>query len=278
MHAGEWSCKDGILQQTPWRRVALGAFCATFAGMMLAGCAAQPLARRNPIDPWQGMNRAVWKFNDVIYRRVARPVGHAYTKVTPHILRTGVSNFLDNLLYPTVAVNDLLQGKPRGFAIDTGRFVLNTTLGLGGLLDPATRAGLVRRDNDFGRSLGTWAVRSGPYLVLPILGPSDVRDALGKIPDVFLTPIHYVNDNTIRYGYYGIDLLNTDVRTVIPAYEFLESQHPFDPYAFARNVYLQHRYYLIHGQSSEETPEKELEKLLKGTDSGDDAHPKPNAH
>ncbi len=232
-------------------------------GAMLAGCTTVPPARRDPRDPWQGMNRAIWKFNGVVYRRVAKPVGHVYTKVTPHFVRVGISNFIDNLRYPTVAVNDLLQGKVGGFTIDTGRFVMDTTLGLGGLLDPATSAGLAKRDNDFGRTLGTWGIAPGPYLVLPLLGPSDVRDALGKGTDTFASPAYYVNDTAIKYGYYGIDVLDTDVRVVIPSYELLESMHPFDPYAFARNAYLQHRRYLIHGPLTEEQQQKELERELK---------------
>jgi len=148
-------------------------------------------------------------------------------------------------------------------------------VGVGGLFDPASSAGLEKHDNDFGRTLGTWGVHPGPYLVLPFLGPSDVRDTLGKVPDGFLSPINYINDNTAHYSVYGLSLLDADARTLLPAYELLESQNPYDLYAFARNAFLQHREYLIHGTSekSEEEQEEELEKSLEEPGRGNTPNP-----
>src|SRR3569833_3077546 len=134
--------------------------------LTLLGCAAAP-AKKDPRDPWERVNRSTYKFNDTLDKAVLRPVAHGYQNVTPHFVRTGVSNFLDNLDYPLVILNDLLQARFKTFARDTGRLLINTTLGIGGLLDPATPAGLVKNENDFGLTLGRWGVPKGPYFVLP---------------------------------------------------------------------------------------------------------------
>ena len=114
--------------------------------------------------------------------------------------RTGVSNFFDNLEYPIVMVNDLLQGQFMPFLSDTGRLLLNTTVGIGGLMDPATAAGLEKNDRDFGQTLGKWGARTGPYLVIPFLGPSDLRDAVGRVGDEYCNPRHYIRNSYVDYG------------------------------------------------------------------------------
>lgn len=241
------------------------------AAILLAGCATQPPLRKAAGDPFQRVNRAVWNFDMAFARKVALPVGHTYMRVTPRFAQEGLGHFFDNAEYPIVIVNDFLQAKlVRGLS-DTGRFLLNSTVGLAGFLDPATRVGLPKNDNDFGRTLGTWGVPPGPYLVLPFLGMSDVRDALAKVPGGYLTPQNYINDTWTYLGVYAVYLLDLDARTVIPAYQLLQSQHPFDQYAFARNAYLQNRKFLIHGQSvqSEEQQEEELEKSLEESGGND---------
>ena len=239
--------------------------------VLLGGCATVPASQRDPRDPWQSMNRSVWKFDLGLVRNVAIPVDHAYRRVTPHLARVGLTNFFDNAEYPVVFINDFLQAKFGTGLKDFGRFVMNSTLGIGGIFDPATSAGLANNDNDFGRTLGTWGVPPGPYLVVPFLGPSDVRDLLGKVPDGYMEPATYINSIWIYLGVESVYLFDLNDQSVIPAYDLLESQHAFDPYAFARNAYLQRREFLIHGQSvkSEEQQEQELLKSLE--DSGSDA-------
>jgi phospholipid-binding lipoprotein MlaA len=255
-----------MMLRIPGSLLARGALLALVAAGLLAGCATQPVTHRDPRDPWEPMNRKIWAFDMAFTRKVALPVGHAYQRVTPRIVQTGIGHFMDNMLYPIVVVNDLLQAKFKPFLSDTGRFLMNSTVGIGGLFDPASQAGLPKNDNDFGRTLGTWGAGPGPYLVLPFLGMSDVRDAAGRVPDYFMSPTYYIDTTWIWLSLDGLYLLDLDSRTLIPAYDLLQSQHPFDEYAFARNVYLQRRHFLIHGQSaqSEEEQELELQKSLEG--------------
>lgn len=256
--------------------ISRGAVLAALLSGLLSACATQA-AHRDPRDPWEPMNRKIFAFDLAFTRKVALPVGHTYQRVTPKVVQTGIGNFFDNLRYPVVFVNDLLQGKLKPFLSDTGRFLLNSTAGIGGLFDPASQAHLPKNDTDFGVTLGTWGAGPGPYLVLPFLGMSDVRDASGRVPDYFLSPTFYINTTWIWLGIDGLYLLDTDSRTLIPAYNLLQSQHPFDEYAFARNAYLQQREFKIHGQSVKSQEEQELELQKSLEDSGSDDTPQGSA-
>src|ERR1700731_3355875 len=153
-----------------YARAALGIVCV----FCVSACMTlPPNSPRSPQDPWESWNRGVYKFNDVLDRAVAKPVAKTYVKFVPQPIRTGVTNFFANLDTPTVMINDALQGKFLAAANDLGRFALNTTVGLGGILDPASSAGLARNNEDFGQTLGKWGVHPGPFVELPILGPSD---------------------------------------------------------------------------------------------------------
>ena len=147
-----------------------------------------PNSPRSPQDPWESWNRGVYKFNDKLDRAIAKPVAKTYVKMVPEPIRIGVSNFFANLETPTVMVNDALQGKFLAAANDLGRFVLNTTLGVAGILDPATPAGLARNNEDFGQTLGKWGVHAGPFIEIPILGPSDLRDGPARLVDTYTNP------------------------------------------------------------------------------------------
>ena len=150
--------------------------------LSLSGCVTlPPNSQRVPQDPWESWNRGVYKVNDKLDRAVAKPVARTYVRAVPKPVRTGVSNFFENLRQPTVMVNDVLQGKFKAAANDLARFVLNLTVGVGGLLDPATQAGLDLNNEDFGQTLGHWGVHPGPFVEIPLLGPSDVRDGLGRV-------------------------------------------------------------------------------------------------
>jgi phospholipid-binding lipoprotein MlaA len=230
---------------------------------ILAGCASLPPGKRDPRDRFERLNRAVFSFNQEVDRGIARPVAKAYVKVTPAPVRSGVANFLANLNYPVTAVNDLLQAKPVAFGKDVARLVVNTTIGIGGLFDPASKMGLEANEEDFGQTLGRWGVPSGPYLVLPLLGPSDVRDALGKVADHYTEPKTYLNDQKISWGLTGLDLLDTRAATLEAADVI---NRAFDPYAFMRNAYLQRRQFLIYDGNPPEEPLSE-----DGDDAADEA-------
>jgi len=244
---------------------------AILALLGLAACVTLlPGAQRSPQDPWEPWNRGVYKFNDFADRVVARPVTRAYVKVVPGPIRTGVHNFFNNLQTPTVLVNDVLQGKFLAAANDLGRFVLNSTVGLGGILDPATSAGLAFNDEDFGLTLGKWGVHPGPFVELPILGPSDLRDAPALVVDTYTNPRQYVRNPWIRYGIY-LPYLVDKRATLLPLDETLKNV--YDPYAFVRNAFLQHRAYQVsEGKITEpslEDPDADLRK------EADESEPQP---
>jgi len=229
-------------------RVALAVIFAT----ALSACVTlPPNSQRSPQDPWESWNRGVYKFNDKLDRAVAKPVARAYVKVVPQPIRTGVTNFFANLETPTVMVNDALQGKFVAAANDLGRFALNTTLGLAGILDPASSAGLQRNNEDFGQTLGKWGVHSGPFVELPILGPSDLRDGPARLVDTYSNPRQYIKNNWIKYGLYLPDLADRRA-ALLPLDETL--QHTYDPYAFVRDAYLQRRAYLVSDGKVTEEP------------------------
>ncbi len=228
-----------------------------------------PNAKRSPQDPWESWNRGVYKFNDALDRAVAKPVARTYVRVVPQPIRTGVSNFFANLHTPTVMINDALEGKFLAAANDLGRFLLNTTVGVGGLLDPATSAGLDKNDADFGLTLGHWGVHPGPFVELPILGPSDVRDTTGKVADTYTNPQQYVKNAWIKYGLYVPYFIDRRA-SLLPLDETLKNT--YDPYAFIRDAYLARRAYLITGKVSRRSA---AGRPRRGSSARSDRRPSP---
>lgn len=211
---------------------------ALLAGCLLASLTGLVFAddvevAKNP-DPWEEFNRKIHGFNDWADRWFLKPVAVGYTKVFPTPLRRSVSNFYDNLWLPLTIVNQLLQGKGGAAMNDTGRFLMNTTVGLAGLFDPATAAGLDYHEEDFGQTFGKWGVPSGPYLVLPLLGPSTVRHGVGRIGDALLFPPRYIEHDGWRYAAYGLWVIDTRSRLL-----GIEELVSGDRYLFIRDVYLQ---------------------------------------
>jgi phospholipid-binding lipoprotein MlaA len=227
--------------------------------LLLSGCATLPPgSKRDPRDPWERMNRSSYAFNDALDRGIVKPVAKGYAHF-PQPVRTGVHNFFDNLEYPVVIVNDLLQGQIKPFFSDIGRLLYNTTVGLGGLFDPATAAGLEKNDRDFGQTLGKWGVPKGPYLVVPVFGPYTVRDGFGTITvDTFANPRNYTTFwvNTGLWAVRGIDRRSR----LLPLDATLQSA--YDPYAFIRNAYLQNRDFKVHGGAAPNEEEQER-KLME---------------
>jgi phospholipid-binding lipoprotein MlaA len=227
--------------------------------LLATGCATAPNAKRDPRDPFERVNRVTYKFNDTVDRAVLKPVAKGYKKVTPRFVQTGVSNFFDNLEQPTVIISDLLQAKFKPAFSDTGRFLLNTTIGIGGFLDPATAAGLDKNDEDLGQAFGKWGIPAGPYLVIPLLGFSDVRDGIGSIGEVYTNPVHYVERDAWRYGITGVGLI--DMRAgLLDAEQALENT--FDKYAFIRNAYLQRREYQVTDGAVAPPPTEDDDSLI----------------
>jgi phospholipid-binding lipoprotein MlaA len=224
---------------------------------MLAGCATTNMG--TPGDPLERMNRVTYRFNDAVDRGVLRPVAVGYTKVVPGIVRQGVDNFLTNLAFPTTIVNDLLQLKIKDTLIDLGRFAVNSTLGLAGILDPATHFGIPSNDEDFGQTLGRWGVPPGPYVVLPFLGPSSMRDAPAIYVDV-QTDLRIDDrlDPAVEWTLVGVSLVNR--RAKLLTFD-ASADSAYDRYAFIRDAWLQRReYHVKDGEVSDEIPLDDLEE------------------
>jgi phospholipid-binding lipoprotein MlaA len=201
-------------------------------------------------DPWEPLNRRVHKFNNAIDRRIATPLAKTYVKVVPRPVRLGVGNFFSNLGQPVSAVNSLLQGKPKAAAQAAGRFALNLTLGLGGVLDPATAAHLPNHSEDFGQTLGVWGWKRSRYVELPLFGPRTVRDVVGLIGDSPLAPLGQVHDVPARAFLQGLQLV--DVRTQLFAIDSMR-EGATDEYALYRDAWLQRRRYQIFGDRQQKT-------------------------
>src|SRR5690606_17333861 len=155
-------------------------------------------------DPWEPFNRRVHRFNDVVDRYVASPLAHAYVDVVPRPVRLGVRNFFSNLGQPVNALNALLQGKPAEAGKALARFVMNSTLGVVGIFDPASDAGLPYSSEDFGQTLGTWGWERSRYVELPLFGPRTVRDVFGLVGDAPLAPLRQVEEDTVRVFAQGL--------------------------------------------------------------------------
>lgn len=226
---------------------------ALAAAAMLAGCATGPNA--DPRDPLEPFNREVDKINQDFDKGVMRPIAEAYTDYIPSPIRTAVANAFSNVSDVYSALNNLLQGKPTRAAEDTMRVAMNTVLGLGGLIDIATPAGLPKYKEDFGQTLGVWGVPPGPYLVLPLFGPSTVRDTAGMLVDRQADPSAYVYPVSLRNSLFGVRVVSARAQ-LLGASTLLE-QAALDRYAFLRDGYLQRREYLIYDGNPPERQEDE---------------------
>jgi phospholipid-binding lipoprotein MlaA len=232
---------------------------AILIAMFAAGCAATP-GRTTPEDRWEGFNRGVYKFNDTVDRAALKPVAKGYRAITPRWLRVGIGNFLGNLEYPATVANQFLQGKGKMGLRDTGRFLLNSTLGIAGIFDVATAVGLEANDEDLGQTLAVWGVGSGPYVNLPFFGPSTLRDAPTRVVDFFFDPLTYIDDVPWEalWGERALDVVHSRAE-LLPLDSTL--QRTFDPYAFIRDSWLQQREFAIFdGNPPPETLEEDFEE------------------
>ncbi|WP_343123563.1 VacJ family lipoprotein [Lysobacter sp. Root983] len=195
-------------------------------------------------DPWERYNRKMHRFNNAVDRVIAKPLARAYVRVVPRPVRLGVSNFFNNLGQPVSAVNALLQGKPKQAAQSLGRFALNSTVGIGGIFDPASDAKLPNRSEDFGQTLGIWGWKRSRYLELPLFGPRTVRDAFGAVGDAPLSPLRQVERDRIRIPIQGLQLV--DVRAQLMPTDALR-EGAEDDYTLVRDSWMQRRDYQIFG-------------------------------
>ena len=232
-----------------WPVARIGLAVLMFA--LLQGCATGPNA--NPKDPLEPFNRGVAKFNDAVDKAVLKPVAQGYVDVTPDIVRKGVGNFFNNLSDAWSFVNNVLQLKGEAAGDSLARVITNTMLGLGGLVDFATPLNIERHREDFGQTLGYWGVPSGPYLVLPILGPSTVRDTAALPADIGIgNAVSYINNDAVRYGLTGLRLIDTRA-SLLRAGDLL-NEAALDKYSFQRDVFLQARRSLVY--DGDEPPEE----------------------
>ncbi len=209
--------------------------------MVTAGCASTQGVEGHPDDPWEGFNRKVYAFNDTLDRYALKPIAQGYDYVTPSPVQTGVGNFFSNLGELGTAFNSVLQWKWSNASIATGRFVINSTLGMAGLVDVATDMGITGREEDFGQTLAVWGVGEGPYLMLPLLGPSTVRDTAGLPVDYYTDPTSYVEDDEVAYGLTFLELV--DKRAALLDQEQLIQG---DRYSFIRDAWLQQRRFEVN--------------------------------
>ena len=191
-------------------------------------------------DPLYYFNKSMYHFNDKLYFWALKPTAKAYKKVTPGFFRTGVKNFFNNLKMPVRFTSCLLQGKVKGAGTEVGRFLVNTTLGFGGVIDTATHSFKMKeRDEDLGQVLGKYGIGNGFYLYLPLLGPSTLRDSIGTAGATFLSPTSYMENREAALGLYGFSSLNS-VSFMIGNYEAVKSAS-LDPYSMIRDFYIEQR-------------------------------------
>lgn len=191
-------------------------------------------------DPWEETNTKVFKFNKKLDNWILRPIAHGYNAAVPQVMRQGVGNFFSNIDDINVLANDLLQLKFAAAASDTGRLVINTTIGVVGIVDVASSMGLNKNEEDFGQTFGHWGVGTGPYVMLPFFGPSTVRDSFGLVLDTVFNPIQYHDEESVKTLLLGMEQL--DSRASVVGMEGLISG---DEYLFLREAYLQQREYLV---------------------------------
>lgn len=233
--------------------------------LLLGGCVSVPVEQRVAEDPWQGYNRAMFKFNTGLDKAVLKPTAKAYRWVLPDFVEQGISNFYSNLGDVPNSLNNLLQGKFKAAGGDSIRFLMNSTFGIAGLFDVASSTGLEKHNEDFGQTLGVWGAPSGPYLMLPVLGPSSVRDGGGLVVDLAMQPLSYADDDAIRWGLRALQIV--DVRNNVLKVEENTGLGLYDDYVQMRDIYLQRRKSLVaNGQLDDDAADdaalrRELEAL-----------------
>lgn len=207
--------------------------------LLVSGCASVPdNAGSDPADPWEAMNRQTFAFNSAVDMVLIRPIAKGYQFITPKPVREGITRVFQNTMEPSNAVNNVLQGKVEDGILSIFRLMINSTVGVLGIFDVAKQVDIERKPEDFGQTLAVWGVPNGPYLILPIWGPSNVRDTVGLVPEIALDPNTYITQDWFRWPWWGAKFINTRER-LLPFTDMLENT--VDPYIAMRNAYLQRR-------------------------------------
>lgn len=211
------------------------------AAALVAGCADSP-SRVDPFEPW---NRAMFEVNDTVDGKFFKPIAEGYVKYTPELIRTGIGNFFGNIEDLFVGVNNVLEGNGDRAGDDFGRVLLNSTFGLGGIFDLASMMGIEKHTQDFGITFGKWGIPQGPYLFVPLFGPTTVRDGAGTAIRAYLGPVTYLFPYVpVRNTFYGVGAVNARAHALEA--ESIVNQAALDRYRFIRNAYLRARRYQVY--------------------------------
>lgn len=228
--------------------------------LSLGACATVPENQRADHDPWEPFNRTMYSFNDGVDSVTTEPLAKGYRAVTPSPVRKGFTNFFKNLTTPRSILNNFLQGKPgRGFS-ETGRFVLNSTVGIGGIFDVATAGGMEEYQEDFGQTLAVWGVPDGPYIVVPIFGPKTLRDALALPLDFVADPLYQYENTSVRDKLTVMRIIDLRYRLLATDAIIEDSKNP---YLTMRESYLQNREYEIHDGEPPEDEDEFFDELFE---------------
>jgi len=219
------------------------------AGMLLSACAAAP-NKDDPFEPW---NRAMYEVHQAVDGAVIKPIAQAYVAYVPEPIRTGVSNFFGNIDDLFTGINNVLEGNGNQAGDDFGRVLLNTSMGFGGILDLASMVGIPKDKKDFGITFGKWGIPQGPYLFVPLFGPTTVRDGTGVLVRYFTGPVGYIDNIPLRNSLYGLGYL--DLRAQALSAESVLETAALDKYRFLRNAYLKNRFFQVYGKPPPEEDE-----------------------
>lgn len=242
-------------------RIGTGLLLASWLG----ACASIPEDQRSDTDPWEALNRPLYSFNTNIDKVTLKPLAKGYERVIPSPVRRGVSNFFKNLRTPGSSVNNFLQGKPRHGFSELGRFVFNSTLGIGGIFDVASAGGLERHYEDVGQTAAVWGVPAGPYVMLPFLGSATLRDAFLYPLFIVSNPLYHYDNRSVRDKLYILRTIELRAR-LLPAEKMLEDSK--DPYITLRESYLQNRWYEIHDGEPPEEEDEFYDEFLEEDETG----------
>jgi phospholipid-binding lipoprotein MlaA len=249
-------CKETTKNNQMWL------VCVVF---FMSGCATT-IEGKNSNDPLEPLNRKIYAFNMILDENLFKPVADTYVKFTPDPLQIGIANFFENLGEINIVINDFLQGKFKQGLMDSGRFVINSTFGVIGLVDHATDLGLRKHEEDFGQTLAVWGVGQGPYLMLPVLGPQTLRDTPAIGMSIVANPLFYVDDTTITISLSVLGAIDLRARSE-GAIQFV-NEAAVDPYAFTREAYLQRREFLIYDGNPPTSDLLDLLEDLEDEDTG----------
>ena len=240
-----------------------GLFPILAAAALGGGCASVPEAEGVEYDPWERLNRGVYRFNDVVDRAVTKPIARGYTAVLPGPVRQGVTNFSRNLLTPLYLDNNFLQGKPYEGTVEFYRLVVNSTIGIGGIFDVAAMSGIESNPEDFGQTAAVWGVPAGPFVMIPFLGPQTLRDAVLLPVDLQLDPLYHYDVASVRDRLYVLRLINLRAN-LLPLEDLLEDSP--DPYVTIRESFLQNREFAIYDGNPPSDDDEFFDEFLEDED------------